>query len=382
MRESILCVDDESSMLEAYRRYLEPTYTVVMAISGEKALSALSQRGPFAAIVSDLHMPVMTGVELLAIVRERYPETVRVLLTGGADLEHAIKAVNDGYIFRFLTKPCSKAVLMSGVSASVAQYRLITAERELLDKTLRGCVKILGEILALVNPSAYGRAVRVQRLIKEMESRVPGAESWEIDVSVILSQLGHIVIPESLLTADVRGANLPNDHRAQLSKHVVIARDLLAQIPRLEQVVEIVTYQNKPFDAPSSQELEKSGKSLPLGARLIRLGFDYDSLVARGVPERQALAHLETDVKSYDPDLFLILKSIVEREAVAECREVTAGELVQGMVVAEDVYNDGGILLLGRGHPITDAVCHRLEALAARRNSPFRIRVFMPTAPS
>jgi response regulator RpfG family c-di-GMP phosphodiesterase len=378
MSNAILCVDDEKTMLEAYRRFLEPGFTIVTANSGDAALAVMAQQGPFATIVSDLHMPAMNGIQLLALARERYPETVRVLLTGGADLEHAIQAVNDGYLFRFLTKPCSRATLISGVTAAVAQYRLITAERELLDKTLRGCVQILGEVLALVNPSAFGRTVRVQRLIKGVATLIDGAGTWEVDVSVFLSQLGCIAIPESVMIAAARGAELPDDQQKQMDTHVGIALDLLRRIPRFEQVIEIVAYQNKPFDAPSWYELEKSGKSMPLGARLLRVGFDFDELVSRGVPERQAIAHLASKVSTYDPDVFDALRILVEREAAAEIREVAVGELVSGMVLAEDVYSDAGVLLLGRGHPVTDSVGHRFHAMAARGDAPARIRIIDP----
>jgi response regulator RpfG family c-di-GMP phosphodiesterase len=381
MKETILCVDDEKSMLEAYRRFLTPEYTIVTAMGGDAALAEM-ERTSFAVIVSDLHMPGMSGIQLLSITRESHPETVRVLLTGGADLANAIKAVNDGHIFRFLTKPCSRATLISGVSAALAQHRLITAERELLDETVRGCVGILGEILALVNPTAFGRAVRVQRLIKGMSRWINGAGDWEVDVSVILSQLGCITIPESVLAAAARGAELPDEHRKQLDSQVRIARDLLRRISRFEKVAEIVAYQNKPFDAPPWEELEKSGKDIPLGSRLLRLGFDFDTLVSRGIPEREALTHLEGKANTYDPDIQIALKKLVEQEATAESREVAVGELVCGMVLAEDVHSDNGVLLLGRGHPITNAVGHRLQAMAARRDSPLKIRVFDPVRSS
>jgi response regulator RpfG family c-di-GMP phosphodiesterase len=377
MKETILCVDDEKGMLEAYRHFLEPNFTIVTAAGGDAALAEM-ERTSFAVIVSDLHMPGMTGIQLLSMTRECYPETIRVLLTGGANLNHAIKAVNDGHIFRFLTKPCSRAELISAVSAAVAQRRLITAERELLDETVRGCVQILGEILALVNPSAFGRAVRVQRLIKEVSKWVHGASDWEVDVSVILSQLGCIAIPESVLAAVARGADLPEGHQKQINDNVRIARDLLRRISRFEKVAEIVAYQNKPFDAPPWSELEKCGRDIPLGSRLLRVGFDFDALVSRGLPEREAITRLEANANKYDPSLCLALKKLVEQEAAAESREVAVGELVHGMVLAEDLHGDNGVLLLGRGHPITDAVGHRLQAMAVKRDAPLRVRVLVP----
>jgi DNA-binding NtrC family response regulator len=114
------------------------------ATSGKAGLERLSSDGPFAVVVSDMRMPEMNGAAFLAQVRERAPDTVRVLLTGQADLDSAIAAVNEGQIFRFLTKPCAPEMLISSLRAAEEQHRLITAERVLLEQTLHGAVKALG----------------------------------------------------------------------------------------------------------------------------------------------------------------------------------------------------------------------------------------------
>ena len=111
MSPTVLCVDDEPSMLVAYLNFLGPNFTVTTADGGEAALAVMAEQGPFAVILSDLQMPDMNGIRLLATVRGKYPDTVRVLLTGNTDLRSAIEAVNTGHVFQFLTKPCSPATL-------------------------------------------------------------------------------------------------------------------------------------------------------------------------------------------------------------------------------------------------------------------------------
>src|SRR5262245_47953467 len=103
MNNTVLCVDDEPSALLLFRLFLGTNYTVTTAVNARETLAILAERGPFAVVMSDLHMPEMDGVELLSAVRVRYPDTVRVLVTGHVDVEHALKAVNDGHVFRFLT---------------------------------------------------------------------------------------------------------------------------------------------------------------------------------------------------------------------------------------------------------------------------------------
>lgn len=130
----ILFVDDEPQILDGYRRLLSQEFTVNTASGGVQGLAMIQASGPYAVVVSDMRMPGMNGVEFLAKVREKYPNTVRILLTGHADFEVAIDAVNRGSIFRFLTKPCKKEVLVEAINSGLAQHRAALANKELVKK--------------------------------------------------------------------------------------------------------------------------------------------------------------------------------------------------------------------------------------------------------
>lgn len=106
LKPRILLVDDEPNVLSALARQLHPLYQVSLTPSPEEGLLLLEREGPFAVVLSDMRMPKMDGATFLKHVRERSPDTIRLLLTGHADLESAIAAVNEGQVFRFLTKPC------------------------------------------------------------------------------------------------------------------------------------------------------------------------------------------------------------------------------------------------------------------------------------
>jgi len=134
MTEKILFVDDEPPVLDGYKRMLYKDFKVETAVGGEQGLAAIQEHGPFAVVISDMRMPGMNGAEFLAQVRQKVPDTVRMLLTGYADLNAAIDAVNRGNIFRFLTKPCEKDVLAGAIHLGVEQYRSVTAEKELAQK--------------------------------------------------------------------------------------------------------------------------------------------------------------------------------------------------------------------------------------------------------
>ena len=134
MTEKVLFVDDEPLVLDALRRMLRDKFLIRTADSGEKGLAAAEQDGPFAVVISDMRMPGMNGAEFLARIRKDAPDTVRMLLTGFTDLDAAIAAVNEGNIFRFLTKPCKKDELVSAINLAIAQYRSTVAEKELVKK--------------------------------------------------------------------------------------------------------------------------------------------------------------------------------------------------------------------------------------------------------
>src|SRR5690242_18933857 len=134
MNDTILFVDDDIRIISALQRNLYREYRVEIAAGPKDALEAIADAN-YAVVVSDLKMPGMSGIEFLAQVKESSPDTVRVLLTGQADLEAAIAAVNEGSVFRFLTEPCPKEVLTRTLDAALEQYRMITSEKELLQDT-------------------------------------------------------------------------------------------------------------------------------------------------------------------------------------------------------------------------------------------------------
>jgi DNA-binding NtrC family response regulator len=130
-------VDDDVEVIDALRRQLRSHFDVTATCSAKEAIRLAVSSGPFAVVVSDLRMPGMDGVSLLYLIRKAAPETVRVLLTGDGDMEAAISAINQGNIFRFLTKPCPPAALIRALEASVEQYRKGTGGPDLQEQAPR-----------------------------------------------------------------------------------------------------------------------------------------------------------------------------------------------------------------------------------------------------
>src|SRR5215475_12985890 len=135
-RPRVLCVDDESRVVEGLVLHLRKDYEVHTALSGDEGLKTLKKMGGASVVISDMRMPGMDGATFLHHVLTFYPDAMRILLTGEPGRDAAISAVNNARIFRFLTKPCAPEQLRSAVEAGVIQYRLVNAERQILKETL------------------------------------------------------------------------------------------------------------------------------------------------------------------------------------------------------------------------------------------------------
>lgn len=131
-REKILLVDDDPNVLSGYRRHLGRRFTLLTALGGQEALGLLGDDPEVAVVIADMRMPGMNGVQFLTECARRHPDTVRMMLTGNADQETAVQAVNRGHVFRFLSKPAAIEDVIEAVEAGLKQHRLHQAERELV----------------------------------------------------------------------------------------------------------------------------------------------------------------------------------------------------------------------------------------------------------
>src|SRR3569832_644244 len=157
-KPKVLLVDDEPHVVESLAQLLRREFDVRTASEPQVALRTLNEITDLAVVISDFRMSGMDGATLLHEIMFRRPDVARILLTGEAGREGAIRAVNEGQILRFLTKPCPIEDLRKAIEAGVVQHRLVHAEREVLKETLIGCIKALMEVLAIANPVAFGRA--------------------------------------------------------------------------------------------------------------------------------------------------------------------------------------------------------------------------------
>ncbi|SNR52642.1 HD domain-containing phosphohydrolase [Blastococcus mobilis] len=358
---SILLVDDEVAILDGLRRQLRKRFTVHTANSGAAALELL-ETTPVAVVVSDMRMPQMDGATFLAKVRATHPDVVRILLTGQADTQSAINAVNQGQIYRFLTKPCPPDVLLDEIGSAVEFNRLVTAEKELLRTTLRRTVEALIETLSLAQPAAFARAQRVTRTAAELASELEMEEPWEVEITAMLAHLGTVTLPPRLLEKLEAGRPLDEDEREMERRVPGFSRDLVAGIPRLESVAEAIGWHRARYDGTGAVGDVPRGEDLPIAARVLRVAVDFDAGMTQRPSVQDTIQALRADAGAHDPAVLDALSRIHNTEGAEPApKALSIADLVPDMVVFDDVSTTDGLLLVGRGTVVTEALIRRLE---------------------
>jgi response regulator RpfG family c-di-GMP phosphodiesterase len=352
----VLLVDDDQALLDGLRRQLRTDFSVETALGGSEGLARLAESEPFEVVLSDFQMPRMNGAAFLLAVRKAAPDTTRMLLTGQADLTDAAKVVNDGAIFRFLLKPVARVELVAALRAGVEQHRLVTAEHDLLDRTLRGSINALTEVLSLASPAAFARATRMQRLAGRVLDVAGMALSWQADLTVMLSQVGAVALPPSVLERMQHGDQLRLEEQEMVARMPEIADQVLAGIPRLDEVREAIR-----VEGILTAGVDKYAGRVPFGARLLRLVRAYDDLEAAGHSPEEIVQLLRARASSFDPELLAALLSTMENPVHQYLAALTVSKLTTGIVLAEDVCTGAGIKLVSRGQETSISILERIR---------------------
>jgi CheY-like chemotaxis protein len=373
----VLLVDDEPRVLDALRRTLRGRYAVETANSGSDGLQLLSGSedgsAPIGVIVSDMMMPGMNGAQFLAKARELAPDSVRLILSGQADLPSTIAAVNDADLFRFLSKPIDPQALTSALDAAVRQYELVFSERELLQKTLTGVVDVLAETLAVASPLAYRRTTRVRLLMSAVAGELGLINDWRLLVAAMLSQVGCIAVPSPVLQKVEEGRALDHDDRRMYRGHPEVAKSLLSRIPRLEEVAEWIGDQVTEAEGLRPGPLEQD-RSRACFAAVEAFLAGYDA----GVPADE-MADALTSCQRFPPD---VVRAVLDGSRVLTPRGVPRSiqvvDLRPGMVLDQDVHTMTDTVLVRKGEHATEALVWRLNNFAASVGIKEPIEVLVP----
>ena len=381
MEAKVLFVDDEENAVNGYRRNLRKEFDIDIATSGAEALEALWNKGPYAVIVSDMQMPNMNGVELLSKSMKVAPNTVRVMLTGNLDQQTAIDAVNDGSVFQFVNKPCSVERLSKTLTQATRQYKLLTAEQELLENTLNGSIKTLLDILAMIDPQSFAFSQKLKAMVQRFCQCFDIDESWELELASMMSNIGKVTIPTSLTQKIENHETLTPEEEKVINKSPELSYNLIANIPRLKQVAKIVLYQNKNFDGTGFPEDGVKGEELPKGSRILKILSDILQLEATGVTKAEAIDQMQQSTGKYDIQILTAAACGLEEEESENytTAEVTLSELKPGQILMEDLLTHSDTLILAEGNELTYMHIQKIRNFSEITRIKLPILVRIPT---
>ena len=412
---TVLFVDDEPNILRAIKRALfTMDITLLLADSGAKALELMSNHEVH-VVISDMKMPQMSGAELLEQVAINYPDTFRVVLTGYADIESTIKAVNQGKIHRYLQKPWDNQELISVVEEGLERVKL-KAENTRLQKLTRLQNRKLRDVNASLEQVVQKRTRQIKAALNKIEKHNIAMEQvlfnvisinpningkFAIEVSELASKLARIARLEKDEIKQVRYAGLicelgllgleTEDFKAPFSKlkyqqqqnylsQTKQAALILAPAHELHQVSDIIEFQFEHYNG--SGLYNKVAKEIPAGARILAIARDYWRLVTgrmSGIEMSPRDAKLEMKKHRntrYDGEF---LDLLLEAEDVTTSKllstSLKATQLKAGMVLAQNLYNDSHILILPEGHVFSDATIQKLVHFEEERGKAFSIQI-------
>jgi response regulator RpfG family c-di-GMP phosphodiesterase len=386
MPHRILIVDDEQPMLNLFSAVLKDRFVIETARNAEEALQRLRTESDFAVVVADIFMPGVSGIELLAQCAKLSPDTVRIAVTGDAARETVVDSVNEGNVFRFVSKPVRVEVLGEIIEAAIQRYDSLRLERDMMETTVRTSVNLLLEVLATIDPPSFELSQRVRTSVRVFARKMRLPNAWELELAASLARIGMVALPSDVLRKVGHEIPLGAREAELLSQVPALGAQLLKQVARMGRVAEAIRYQAKNFDGSGSPNDSTSGPHIPLGARILRIFVDRATLEIDGVASRDAHRRMAARTGAYDPALLqasfdcfpdYILSAV---SADKEVRLVSAEELQPDATLVTEIRTTDGLLLVAASTRLTSLIVQRIRThvTLGTVTGPFGIQ--LPTA--
>ena len=373
----VLFVDDQAEVLDDLRVIVAEVCQPYTALNAEEGLKVFESDGPFTVVASDQNLPGINGSEFLAMVNRRDPFCSTMLMTGHADYHDAMRAVNNGHVFRLLDKPYAEQDLLDAIQAGTRQRELIQSEQVLLQETLVGAVNALTETLATVKPLFFGRAQRVKRMAGEVARYLNYPHVWRVETAAVFSQMASITLPEE----EAENVFLRKQLRPQIveliKKFPEVVTHLLGHIPRLGNVREILDcllVSSAPYQTPDKENTYKA-------YQILDAALEYDYLEVEGHDSEVILATLKGGHKEFDSQVIEAISQLLHKSRTRYLvNELPLDDLRVGMRLAEDLKLETEMLVAPKGTDISRhflQVLHNYDSCYDRSPFPKLIKVFV-----
>ncbi len=369
---NILFVDDEETVLSGFNLTIGRHYDVSVASSGPKGLEVFENEGPFAVVVSDFQMPGMNGAEFLREIRARDTETVTMLLTGAANFENVSETVRCGRIFRLLGKPCRTEEMKENIGDALEQYRMIRAEKDLLEETLNGAVRAMTSILAASKPLFFGRSQRVKQMAFILADEMGVNDPWRLELAATFSYLGYVGLPDEVQEDVYNHKVLPDEVVEIVSGFPSFISEVLGEIPRLDEIASIILHIDDDYNetVPDENGVRKL-------ASILRLSQHYDRYATEGHAQSRIFETLQSRKEIYLPGSIEALGKLYDLNRTdTQIEEVSPECLEPGMQVAENLRLPNGLLVAPKGTVVDNHFIRIIQNyMATYSRNPFPERV-------
>jgi response regulator RpfG family c-di-GMP phosphodiesterase len=413
----LLLLDDEEDIINALKRLLRNNYEIIPFNKGDEALAYL-QENHVDIIMSDMRMPKMDGAEFLAHAREIIPNAIRLLLTGYSDMDSTVKAINDGGVYTYISKPWNNQDLKLTLEKASDHYLLkkeakrlneevakankeleifnqslelkviqrtsaLQASTKKLKNTLQTQKELFFDVLDMMSATIEYRtgfsaghskriAIQCKAVAKKLE--LDEAQCRRIYLCALLHEIGTVGLSDDLLQENSIGSGKLDD---LLITHPMIGAEILGKVKRFASLTDNILHQNENIDGTGSPA-HLSGDNIPVGARIIRIVKDFDFLIAgKTNAKRMSIANAYAWMKEradvwYDRK---ILKTFIDllgnREAVDGEMEFSIGveALKPGDKLLEDLILNNGNVMLKAGQEINSVMITKLKEYERRHNT-------------
>ena len=363
LSNNIMIVDDSEENRMILQEMVNKLGYVHQSYDNAKDALDYLRQNSVDCILLDIKMPEMSGIEMLGLIkRDKHLSDIPIIMvTGVEDSKSIVDCITNG-AQDYVTKPFEPEILSARIKGVIKRYEVYLNEKELVDKTFFGSVKLLNDLLSVLSPQIFGKSNQIRRIAKAICNEIEYKDTNDVELAALFSHIGCISLSSDILDKLVNGKFLLTEEKNIFDNHPLLGYKLLKNIPLLENVTNAILYQNKNYDGSGPPAMEKiSAEDIPLPARILRGAIEYHYSKMRAGSTLELSEMLKTKESMFDPNIFKALQKVMVKDNTRDLKELKVNQLKVGMIFAEDIFTTTKIKVGGQWQEITDGILERIS---------------------